>query len=520
MWWHYEALSSIRTSDPPWKCCQNCDAHLPLVKEEAAVFACALCGSRCGGGGAGGAGGDATDAPPSTTTTTSTPAAFVCTCGYALCSVCFSHDLLPRQPSHLMHNRGAFAFEVDAQGHCTQADILKHLSRTVNMSGPTPVSILDPADPDRDVCQRKIFGTLPWDSPQESRAVATLIGMCLGDSIGAPMEFNDVRYGVTTVTGVGSGSQGAFSLKPGQYTDDSSMGLCLADSLLYSRGGFSPVDSMLRYQAWWNCGYNNGLQGRGSVGLGGNISCSFSSFTREGCAYTTAGDKETSGVGSIMRLGAVVPAFAAPADRDRAMDVARRSSLVTHQGEEAAECCRLLAFVCHRGLHGDGTAATCLGDLSEFTSCEEGVQIMAQSGQQRPRPGESPADRNWNWKDPNFRYSPQRAARQPGYIGSYAMDGLVMALHCVYSTSSFAEAVLKCANLGGDADSVTAVAGQIAGAIYGVEAIPQDWIRALQQWDCGGDVALRAYKLFHQHYDTIPAPIPPPSQRPSTSFYF
>jgi ADP-ribosyl-[dinitrogen reductase] hydrolase len=60
-----------------------------------------------------------------------------------------------------------------------------------------------------------------------------------------------------------------------------------------------------------------------------------------------------------------------------------------------------------------------------------------------------------------------------------------MALHCVWTTDSFREAVLKCINMRGDADSVGAVAAQIAGAIYGVSAIPKNWIQCVQKWGKG-----------------------------------
>ena len=58
-------------------------------------------------------------------------------------------------------------------------------------------------------------------------------------------------------------------------------------------------------------------------------------------------------------------------------------------------------------------------------------------------------DRQWTWRDPRYKYAPTRARNQPGYVGSYAMDGLGMALHCVYSTFTFEEAVLKCVNMAG-----------------------------------------------------------------------
>ena len=78
-------------------------------------------------------------------------------------------------------------------------------------------------------------------------------------------------------------------------------------------------------------------------------------------------------------------------------------------------------------------------------------------------------DRNWNWKDEKFTYSPCRFESMPGYIGSYCMDALAMALHTVWHHKSFREIALVNANMGGDCDTVGAVAGQIAGAIYGME---------------------------------------------------
>jgi len=102
---------------------------------------------------------------------------------------------------------------------------------------------------------------------------------------------------------------------------------------------------------------------------------------------------------------------------------------------------------------------------------------------------------NWNWKDPKFTFNAERLKDNPGYIGSYAMDRLAMALHCVYTTSSFEEAVLKAATRGGDADTVGAIAAQIAGAIYGVGAIPLDWVNAVHECYRGGEIAARGLIL-------------------------
>jgi len=115
------------------------------------------------------------------------------------------------------------------------------------------------------------------------------------------------------------------------------------------------------------------------------------------------------------------------------------------------------------------------------------------------------ADRNWNWKSEDFHYSESRATDQPGYVGSYAMDCLSMALHCVWTTETFSEAVLKCANIRGDADTVSAVTGQIAGALYGISQIPTPWLQAVQKWDNDGDISLRAFKLYQNGSKLIAA---------------
>lgn len=74
------------------------------------------------------------------------------------------------------------------------------------------------------------------------------------------------------------------------------------------------------------------------------------------------------------------------------------------------------------------------------------------------------------------------------YWGSYCMDGLAMALHCVYTGKSMGDTIEKCVNLLGDADSTGAVCGQIAGAIYGYQSMvrkkeEQFMIEQLVKWD-------------------------------------
>ena len=128
----------------------------------------------------------------------------------------------------------------------------------------------------------------------------------------------------------------------------------------------------------------------------------------------------------------------------------------------------------------------------------ESVAALAAGAAQLLPDGSPDPDRDWRWRTPGYTYSPSRAAAQPGYVGSYAMDALAMALHCVHATSTYRDAVLLAANMRGDADTVAAVTGQLAGALYGLSAIPAAWVAAVERWDGGGSIADRAHCLFQR----------------------
>ena len=342
---------------------------------------------------------------------------------------------------------------------------------------------------------------------EEGRAMGAILGLAVGDALGSPLEFSPLRYGSRELTGFDAAlwnkaGYNRFALKPGQWTDDTSMALCLADSLLV-RNGFDAHDLRLRFLNWWHFGYCNAFgfdtarATKNSVGLGGNIWQSFEDFVKHKTEFTTAGDLRTSGNGSLMRNAPIAIFYRDDPALAEAMSY--RQSKTTHQGEEAAECCRLLTHCIVQGLRGDGAKRFMETLATSFRSAAYSVTCLANAEQEArhaDNAGQPLEDRNWNWKSDDFRFSPTRAREHPDYIGSYAMDALSMALHCVWSTSSFKEAVLKCANLCGDSDTTAAITGQIAGAIYGVKAIPVEWIDTVLQWDPRGHIALRAGKLF------------------------
>ena len=328
----------------------------------------------------------------------------------------------------------------------------------------------------------------------EDKSIGSILGMCIGDAMGHRYEFDPVVYDTIELTDMGKGKGGSFLLEPGQWTDDTSMGLCLADSLLVNEGYFNPRDLMHRFILWWNCGYNNAFRfdsDRHSCGLGGNISGSLHDYLelKGKNPYTKYGDDKTSGNGSIMRNAAVPICFYK--DMNKGRNVAKWQSLVTHQGKEAYACCELLTYIVIKLINGEDLFKDILDKLSEFNCDVESVNILAKSEQE----GDN-VNRNWNWKDNNFKYSEERVKKDSGYIGSYCMDAMAMALHVVYTTKSFKDAIIKAVNLRGDSDSVGSVVGQIAGAYYGLKDIPSEWIKVVEKWD-HQEIALRGYMLCH-----------------------
>lgn len=220
---------------------------------------------------------------------------------------------------------------------------------------------------------------------------------------------------------------------------------------------------------------------------------SFRRYLREQEPYTKAGDENVSGNGSIMRVCSVPILY--HDDEEKAMDISAKQSLVTHQGKEAAECCRLMAHIIVRGLNG-GDLKEVLNNLgTTFTSEVDSVQKLARSEQE----GDDP-DRDWRWKiNDQYKFSPSRAKSNPGYIGSYAMDAMAMSLNILWNTDNFKDAVIKIVNLRGDSDSTGAVLGQIAGAFYGMHGIPNEWSKVVSKWD-KFTIPLRAYMLVNKHF--------------------
>lgn len=278
-----------------------------------------------------------------------------------------------------------------------------------------------------------------------SRFRGCLLGLASGDAVGTTVEFSQ-RGTFPPVTDMVGG--GPFQLPPGAWTDDTSMALCLASSLM-ERGCFDARDQMERYVRWWKQGYHSSTGRCFDIGMTTSQALSRFQQSQEPMAGET--DEFSAGNGSIMRL-APVPLFYFP-DEDAAIRWAGESSRTTHGAVECVEACQLLASMIFGAVSGYSKDKVLSGnDPARYQSPK--VQAIAAG---------------------EYRSKDISQIKGTGYV----IDCLEASVWCFWKTLSWKEAVLFAVNLGDDADTTGAVCGQLAGAFYGEEAIPAEWLSRL-----------------------------------------
>ena len=293
------------------------------------------------------------------------------------------------------------------------------------------------------------------------RFLGCLLGLAVGDAIGTTLEFKP-RGSFRPITDMTGG--GPFHLEPGQWTDDTSMALCLASSLV-EKGEFDPADQMARYVRWNDEGYwsSNGR----CFDIGNATAAALARFKRTRDPFSGSADPRSAGNGSIMRL-APVPMFFA-ADMAKAVHYSAESSRTTHAAAECLDSCRLFGALLVRALNGFAREEVLLGDARTFSG-SPAVEAIARG---------------------DYRAKGETAISGSGYV----VKSLEAALWCFDQTESYEQAVLRAANLGDDADTTAAVCGQLAGAYYGVGGIPGRWLQLLAMRSDLEGLATRLHEL-------------------------
>jgi ADP-ribosyl-[dinitrogen reductase] hydrolase len=297
------------------------------------------------------------------------------------------------------------------------------------------------------------------EEARKDRAVGALLGLAVGDAVGTTLEFErrDRHPPLTDMVG-----GGPFRLKPGEWTDDTSMALCLAESLLACRG-LDEADLMRRFVDWWQDGHNshNGM----CFDIGITTANALNQFRRTGNPLAGSSDRRAAGNGSLMRLSPVSIRW--HRSKEHAIAAARKQSITTHGAAEAVDACAYYAELIVDAIAG-GDAASALSPRP-FTG-EPAIEDIARCG--------------WRGK-----------RRDQISSSGYVVHTLEAALWSIGQNDSFEAAILTAANLADDADSVAAVTGQLAGAIWGASAIPQHWTAKLAWHDKIRGLADALYQL-------------------------
>lgn len=229
------------------------------------------------------------------------------------------------------------------------------------------------------------------------------------------------------------------------------MALCLAESLL-AIGGFDVKDQMDRYIRWWRDGH---LSSTGKCfDIGRTTAAALHRYEKNCDPMAGSADPRTAGNGSLMRL-APVPLFYS-ANQGLLQRYCAESSRSTHGAAEAVECCILL---------GDRIAAALAG-RSKAEILDRRLESLAESKVVALA---------------TLDYT--KKVRDEIRGSGYAVASLEAAFWCFAQAESFEETILMAANLGDDADTTAAIVGQLAGAYYGRQGIPECWLARLHMRD-------------------------------------
>ncbi|MEU1512123.1 ADP-ribosylglycohydrolase family protein [Streptomyces sp. NPDC005811] len=275
-----------------------------------------------------------------------------------------------------------------------------------------------------------------------ARAVGCVVGSAVGDALGAPFEFGpegafSARF---PVTGHGGEMCGGGGWEPGEATDDTQMAVLVGESLV-ERGGLDPADVFDRFRRWAAAGPKDiGIQTEAVLGSGDPWDLAAALHFQTGA--------RAAGNGALMRAATSAVHFA-PRGRAATLDAGRRLAALTHGDAAAWEGTAIFHELVRAALTGGDPLAALPETLAEVRPehRERYATVLAP---------------DWH---------PDLATEFNGAVWP-CLGSAVWALR---TTSSFEGAVRAAVDVGGDTDTVAAVTGGLAGAVYGIGGVPERW---------------------------------------------
>jgi ADP-ribosyl-[dinitrogen reductase] hydrolase len=300
----------------------------------------------------------------------------------------------------------------------------------------------------------------------EDKIKGSLYGLIIGDALGAPFEFK--LKGTFTFDGEYHNG-GHLDLNKGEWTDDSSLMLCILASLNeYNK--FSPKDIMKKFSKWHLDGYLSSKDK--SFDISSTTKESIETFLKTKKPYVDPQDENHSDNGSIMRL-APIPIFFYP-DLKKMKKYSMLSSAITNNTSFCLEGCKIMATLFYRILNGLPKESLFDFDLSNYSDKYKQLKHIKKTKMYQLK------------------------------HGGFVYDTLESALWSFYKSENFRDGMLIAINLGGDTDTRAAVYGQIAGLYYGFEKIPEHYVKNIAKKDMVDDHINKFINMINVKKNHVP----------------
>ena len=298
-----------------------------------------------------------------------------------------------------------------------------------------------------------------------------MIGLVVGDALGCPVQFMSreaiKRRGLVS----GMEGYGTYNMPEGTWTDDSSMALAALASIVEKKT-VDPEDIMRRFVDWDRNGAYTPF-GR-AFDQGGTCTEAIDNFLRDGSIENCGPDSEFSnGNGSLMRILPIcIAAYLCQKENnlndEEAIGMVDKASALTHRHARSKMACGIYWFLVKAIMdqHDDPL-----------------MKCMASGIKEAENFYQKHSDRHeWSCYSKmsdlkTFSALPESEIKSSGYV----VDSLEAAVWCLITTKDLPSALLKAVNLGGDTDTIAAIAGGLAGLYYGKEAIPEKWLSTIKR---------------------------------------
>lgn len=302
---------------------------------------------------------------------------------------------------------------------------------------------------------------------------SVMIGHAVGDALGVPVEFcsrNELDTGpVDDMEGFGT-----YPYPAGCWSDDTSMSLAALDSL--SKGDVDWDEIMLNFRKWLE---EDAYTPTGECFDSGRTCVkAILSYFAYGNSVQTCGQtgEHSNGNGSLMRIHPFVLFTEYGEYLGNWLDIIHQASALTHAHERSVIACGIYAILLRQLL----TAPNKQSIQVALDIAKEKYSKYTEFGHYQ-RIFES-----------DFTQTRRSEIKSTGYV----VDTLEAAVWCLLTTDTYSECVLKAVNLGDDTDTVAAIAGGLAGALYGYESIPEEWRNTLVRRDYIEEMCERAWQQW------------------------